>query len=223
MGLLDIARLSTPDGLTFLFVSVIGYMLIKQHWLLFIMLPLSILVRTDLIVFVSLILFYLLVFYKRWRVLSVGALFLSIGLYFWVNMFYGNYGWGTVFYVTFIHRFIYPANANFDINIINYFMVLIKGISSFLITFQFLFYVSIMTLSAFLYIKTYGLISFYRVRTSSNVILFLSLLSLVYVFLHFLLFPSIDSRFFVGQYMLGALGFLFLLTENQTLNLRKNA
>ncbi|CAN0490779.1 unnamed protein product, partial [Scytosiphon promiscuus] len=74
-GINKVAALSGPDGLAFLMVAIIGYLFTRANWLIFIIASLSILVRTDLIIFGLMILSYFWVCKKSWRYLTVASIF----------------------------------------------------------------------------------------------------------------------------------------------------
>ncbi len=212
LGLLDIARLSSPDGLTFLTVCIIAYFLIRSKWAIFIILPLSILVRTDLIIFVFLISVYLFFYRKDWRYIALGDFVLCLLIYVFINEYYGHYGWSTVFYFTFIEKLTHPADATIHLSVGDYLKGLSFGVRNAFIDKSFFSYLGITLLSVLLLPKCYTL----KLHKNNifNIIFFTLIISFLYVVVHFLLYPTIWNRFFVGQYILGAAGFLYLLSHN---------
>lgn len=216
--LLDIARFSTPDGLAFLFIIMATYSVLKKHWSIFLLLPASILVRTDLLIYALLMLACLFVSYKNWRIPVVTVFIMCVTLYFAINKFYGSYGWSSVFSYTFIHKYVEPANVIHKVTFSDYFSVWFAKKYEILLDIPFFIYIIVMFYSAFMCIKKYGLRVLSEITKPENIILSISLISFGYVVIHVILFPVVWPRFFAGQYLLGTLGLFFLLTQANKCN-----
>ncbi|MGB2691577.1 MAG: hypothetical protein WBC96_03690 [Thermodesulfobacteriota bacterium] len=210
-GLIEVAKLGTPDGLAFLMVTIIAYLFTRIHWSILIIIPISILVRTDLIIYAVLILGYLLIYYKAWRYLTIASILSSALIYYLVNQYFGNYGWMTVFYFSFIEPITHPADFTIQISLIEFLKSYKVGIVSMLFNPPFLVYIAITILSLFLLAKSQGR-NLYEKRTF-NLMRYISLSSFLYIAIHFLLYPSIWNRFFIGQYMLGLAILLYLMSN----------
>lgn len=210
-GVIEVAKLGTPDGLAFLMVTIIAYLFTRIHWSILIIIPISILVRTDLIIYAVLILGYLLIYNKAWRYFTVASLLTSVLIYYLVNQHFGNYGWMTVFYFSFIERITHPADFTVEISLIEFLKSYKVGTITMLLNPPFLVYIAITILSLFLLAKSqvknlYEKQTFYLMR-------YISLSSFLYIGIHFLLYPSIWNRFFIGQYMLGLAILLYLMSN----------
>lgn len=211
LGAFVVARSSSPDGLAFLIVAIIFYLLLKDHWAVLLVLSLSLLVRTDLLVFVLLILGYLFVTHSRWRIGIVIALFLCLAFYSGINHFYGNYGYATLFWNTFIERLPYPAEASITLDWANYRHAFTQGLLSiYFFSKSLLVYIVLLALTILLYLKMRSQKTFDEQNLRAP--LTIAILAFISVVIHFLLFPSILTRYFSGQYFLCSVVFLMILT-----------
>jgi hypothetical protein len=207
-GLLDVAKYSTPDGLAFLMVSLVVYLFVRSHWAILIILPVCVLVRTDLIIFTSLVAICLLIFIRSWALATVFSLAASIAAYLFVNRHYGNYGLITTYYVTFVQALTHPASATVDFGWLDYLRVLKSGVREALRNSAFVLFSGATLLAVYLTFRDRKSIDLRNALAKKMVAVLI--FSLVYVALHFVIFPDIEERFFVGQYTCG-LAVLFLL------------
>ena len=212
-GILKVSKLATPDGLAFLTLSLMAYLFIRMNRLILILIPLSILVRTDLIIYAVIILVYLGVHKRHWRYQVLASAGASVLCYYLVNSYFGNYGWVTLFHFAFIEFLPYPADADIHFNIIEYLSVLPQSIGGMITNGPFLTYAAITILNLYLLSK-YGL----RELISKPLplqMLYIAFASFVFIILHFLLFPAIEARFFFGHYLLSTGVFLYLLSSEE--------
>lgn len=217
-GLLDIARSSTPDGLGFLIITIIVYLFTRSNWLIFIALPLAVLVRPDLIIFGFIILAYYLICNKPWRLFSIAGILASLIFYLGFGYYFGNYGWATLFHHSYVEFFIYPADANFKLGITEILQAYRSEIPKILFINNFWFYIAIMILSLFIILQNYSANE--QKQKPYNLMLIVLLSSFLYIIFHYALFPVINSRFFVGQYLLGSIILLYLMSEKFIANAR---
>jgi hypothetical protein len=213
-GGIENARLSTPDGLAFLYSGTLTYLFLRRSrwapWLL----PVAILIRTDLIFLVALFAVYLFWFEKAQRISATVSLLASLTTYLVINKVFGNYGWSTVFYLVFISDFTlnYPADKDIHISFIQYFHAVLTGARKIIENDKFNAFIGISLLHAGTLLGTkrlaVSLHSFMSQRINA-----LAAISISYVFIHFLVFPAGYSRFFTAQYLTGLLCFLSLLTQ----------
>ncbi|MEE9327298.1 MAG: hypothetical protein V3U71_08365 [Cocleimonas sp.] len=215
-GAHDVARMVTADSLAFLWVGLICYSFLEQRWLAFFtLLILSVLVRTDMIILVTLFLFYLFVFKKNIRIASLITLLLSVGAFIFVNKYTGNYGWSTVFYYALVsdmmatHPEVY---STYGINITQYFTALFSNLSLFFYDIPTLFFEAFVSLQLIILLLTKKVNQTYKSLLNLPMFI-LTLISIAYVFSHYLLFPLLDSRFFVGQYFLTGLILLTAISQ----------
>ncbi len=230
-GTPKIAHFSSPDGLAFLWTSILAYFFIRRHKLFLWILPLSIFVRTDMIFLVALFLAYLFWSYSKERRKSirihqkpklriiktlrgsvVAAGVASLAIYLVINAIYGNYGWATVFHLMFIDRINYPADTVVHVEFMQYIKIVMQNLPSMLQNNAFDLFVGIFILLMAL------LLNLNEIRKSfvslmSQRIDALMVISFLFVIIHYVIFPEDDSRFFIGQYLIGLLVFLSLLTR----------
>ncbi len=106
-GLLDIARLSTPDAMACFFSLWTVYALIKKGSMVFILAALLPLVRTDALILSLLVLAY--TFVNGRKAMSVASAIAAGALYLFATKSNGGYGWLTLFNMSFISKSPYPA------------------------------------------------------------------------------------------------------------------
>lgn len=211
LGALQVARIITPDGLAFLAVALVFYLLLQESRPVLLVLPLLLLIRYDLIIFVLLIILYIFVTHGRWRLWSVGSAFLALLLFTAVNQFSGSYGYATLLWVSFVESVSYPAHVQAQLSWSLYAPILLRGLSD-LIHFysSFLGYTALVVLSFLLFLRIRER-DRAEARAQQN-LLALSFLVFLSVVIHFLVFPAMWPRFFAGQYFLGAMIFLIVLS-----------
>lgn len=205
LGVLNVARIGTADGLTFLFVSCILVCLINYRYrkfkaVLLLVLPLSVMVRTDLILFAVLIYTFRFFYSKNHhdRLLLVTSLVCAVGTYFFVNIYYSNYGWTTLIHHTFYGYMNYPANSHLSpIGFYEFFSLIKQQTISWFNRFPFWSTLGWMVFYAILCVKTYRL---KQCRCGHKFdILVLGTISCLYIVMHLILFPSYTERHFLGQ------------------------
>lgn len=213
-GAVENARLSTPDGLAFLYTGILTTLFLRHsrwtHWLM----PLAILVRTDLVFLVALFSVYLFWFEKTQRKAATVSLLASLVTYLVINSVFGNYGWSTVFYLVFVSEFTlnYPANKEIHISLEQYSHALFKGIQQMIESDKFNAFIGISLVHAGTLPGSKRLAAS-RHNFMAQRINVLAVISVIYVLIHFLVFPAGYSRFFTAQYLTGLLCFLSLLTQ----------
>ena len=218
LGIFNAAQYVTADTLAFLWIGLISVAFIRKHWMVYPLIALSVLMRTDLAVLVAIMLSYIFFFWPGSRLkASITAVLAGI-LYLSVNNFVGNYGWSTVFYYVFISNMTATHPAEFSQLGISFRLYAYQVISNLI----WIFYEAEFWLFAVFMLIQYLMFYHLTVPGSSYVeklkqyltdpIISLTLISGVYVFLHYLLFPAMWTRFFLGQYMIGALGLLYTIS-----------
>ncbi len=212
-GLLDIARLSTPDGIAFLGVVVCGGLFLKDRAALLAVLPLLVMLRTDLILFTLPMLGYLL-FWSTHRKLAilVSGSGLCVLFYLMYHSF-ENPGWAATFYCAFIEKPLYPMSAKLEVNFLQYLTATIKGVKSVANNRAFLVYICVLGSSLHLIlteVKSRGNSSVLQEKATAIIAI-----SLFYIVMHFALYPTFTERFFVGQYVLTTFAFFELLSRNR--------
>ncbi len=204
-----VVRFGGVDSFAFFWVvlTLIAYMH-RSAWLLP-LLALSVLVRTDLILYVGLM--FALVFlgdYSRWKLIGFWGV-VCAALYLWVNHWAGNYGWQTVFYFVFVTDMeaTHPSEySQLGIELQQYLQVLVRPqwVSKWL-----WFSVAAAVLAVALYL--------YRLREIREAdavgkFCLLGAVAIAYVVVHYLLFPAIFMRFFIAQYLIMLLALMAATT-----------
>ena len=215
---LGIARMVTADPLAFLWVGLISYAFIHKKWFfLFGLLVSSVSVRTDLLLLVAIILSYLIVFKPNLRLASIVTLIASIGVYWWVNNYAENYGWHTVFHYAIVSDMSATHPLEYGSRLITpaqYVSEIVSNLSGFIdepplllfLTLVFFQFILVFILAGS---KTKTFIS----NASKNKTVVLTVISVLYVAAHYLLFPLLENRFFVAEYMIALLGLLVIISN----------
>ncbi len=218
-GILDVSQTVTADSLAFFWTGLICFAFMQAHWrLLFLFLVLSVMMRTDMIVLVALFTGYFILFQPDLRKLAIVSMLASLGVYFVVNSVVGNYGWSTVFYLAFVSNMTatHPVEySSFGVTIEQYISAVTGNLKLIFYDVPFLLFGITITLQAIIFWLSQnkgGSVWDTLLHIHKTPVLVLSLLSVIYLLLHYLLFPAIWARFFVGQYMIGLLGLLFVVT-----------
>ncbi|MYC15318.1 MAG: hypothetical protein F4Y39_16475 [Gemmatimonadetes bacterium] len=213
----NLSNLSTPDALAVLIVFISYSLLLRQRKELLLVLPLSVLIRTDLLILVGVFYVYLFIF-KDWekKYILLSALLGIIG-YCWVNWQFDNYGWSTVFHYTFIKRQTHPGQQAIVVDLNTYYQILKRNIFKYHPKF-FLFFVSYLVAIAWSIALIMKHIKTFNERPNDIMLdlLFLVSSSVIYVLMHYFLFPAPWLRFFAGNYVLAYCMLCFLLLRVKT-------
>ena len=218
LGIFNAAQYVTADTLAFLWIGLISVAFIRKHWTVYPLIALSVLMRTDLAVLVAIMLSYIFFFWPNSRLkASITAVLAGI-LYLSVNDFVGNYGWSTVFYYVFISNMTATHPEQFSQFGISFQLYAYHVVSNLIWIFYesefWLFIVFIFTQYLMFFHLTNSCSSYIEKigKYLKDPIISLTLISATYVAIHYLLFPAMWTRFFLGQYMIGALGLLYTIT-----------
>jgi len=204
VGILDLARYSTPDALMFFAVIATAYLyLTKKLNILFILLPLIIGIRTDFILFSVLMVIAMYYANKCDALKCVLSICVSILIYFSIGIFYSNPGWSTIFYFTLVNIIPRPISTPHELTPVMYVTALFKGVISMLINKAFNIYA--LAAAIWLYKMRDIKHASQLFKEQFNV---LAIISFVFIVLHFILFPATYDRYFISAYMLGVLSLL---------------
>ena len=213
-GTIQAARLATADGLAFLYTGLMSLAFLRQSRWLFALMPLAMLVRTDLIFVVGLMLGYRFLFHPNDRVLALLSLAVTLIFYSLINQHFGYYGWKSLFYLVFVTEYgmFYPADTVPQVSLGDYFAALKTGLLKLAESDAFAAFAMIFTMQLALMFRLDGLRGSW-IRFTREPLYALSAIGVIYVLVHFLVFPLGIPRFFIAQYTTGLLVFLALLTE----------
>jgi hypothetical protein len=202
MGFLRLAGTSTPDAMSALAIIVCYRLLLRRRRVLLAVLPLCVLVRTDLLILAGLFAAYLW-FARGWnRGLVAASLVAAVALYLGVQAWSGHYGWATVFDYTFRHRSTHPADYPHAVTLQSYLEVLGGRMVRLLVEPRFLVSTAAV-LAGLAVVRRCDAPVAGPPTVDRHDALFALASTLAYTGLHFLVFPVIWTRFHAGPYALG--------------------
>ncbi len=202
-GVLDVARFEGADALSFCFFAMAVYFINKRHWLGLLLIALLPITRSDMIVMVLILAPYCFIVYKNARIAVVLSAVVGFVLYMLCNGIYGNYGWQKQFYVVHVQYLAYPADVETVVTPELYLQGLFRGSKKIIYNNPFMFFVlGFGVVCAYLFnrYKRQGMEAL-----NHNVVAWLAFLGGLFVFAHYIIFPSMNVRYFAGQYILVAL------------------
>ncbi len=211
-GALNVSRYSTPDGLAFC-ASVLSIYLFLQRrtTLLLAFLPVTVGVRTDLVLFIYPLLAFVFVIdaNRRWAVaLSAVA---TAAVYVAITRYWSNPGWAVTLYYTQVQILTHPISHPPTLTVQDYFHTLAKGSKNLAVNPRFILYLLTVFCSIGFIVdklKTTPLRSVIASPVDA-----LAIISMFFVASHFILFPVSYSRFFSGAYVIQAFSLLAMITE----------
>lgn len=206
-GILNVARLSTPDALATLVTIGLYWLLVRNRitWLLAAF-PLIIFVRTDLILLMPLFLIYLWALSRAPRIQIVLSAVLTIAAYLTLNHFIVDGDpWSSLIGYNYGVKPTHPDTYSFHIAPSDYLSFVITGLKSFSYNPMFFMYCALSITGIFLFASRFFFGSDKQAASSLNFdLLFLLVSCVIYIVVHFLLFPVTWIRFFAAQYSLVA-------------------
>jgi len=195
--MINSASYCTPDSLSTFIILLAMYFLFfnKRLYIALSLMILSIFARPDNIFLLS-ILSGILLFdknYSRRKVTIILSFVIGILCIFIINAWSGSYGYSTLFYHSFIERLTTPAQVNVSYEPALY----IKGMLNWIFTFK-NSYISIqmIILLITIYIK---LISNKKLNSDFDLLILIAMGSSIVI--HYIVFPLMDDRFFISQYI----------------------
>lgn len=188
--IIRMARLSTPDSLSALFLLLItvAYLYRSNWFLIFLLMAISVMTRTDNVIWCSILLLLEALYSseKKSKGLMLLFMFVLASIYLIINHLYSNGGWEILFYSTFIERQNFPLSQTPSLTIGNYIWTMFTRTPEYLpwilLIFIGLYYLKIKNLKVLL-------------KSRGSKIVLACILSF---FSKFVLFPSFDSRFYFG-------------------------
>lgn len=197
-GILDLARLSTPDAIAcFLGLSCIATLLANSSWSLFLaaILPIA---RTDFVLLSFLVAIY--EFYRGAQFKSMASLAISLLIYFVINNTNANYGWATLFNFTFMGLTPYPADLVPSSDIREYLRPYYSSATHIIFHSHFPIYM----------VAAYAVAINVRTLFSRHEVIAMVVLPMLFVLFHLALYPAYYHRFFVFA---AAVVFVWLLSQ----------
>lgn len=205
LGGYDLAQSVGPDGLAFLFIALCTLLFLREkHRLLFWLLPVAAVIRTDLILFVFVIGFAVLRVgrLENTRLLLVSFIIASL-IYVSVTLWAGSYGYSTLFHFVFVSGMSAPYPEVFSgesISLNEYATAVVKGLFQIRYDTPFLVSLVLSLVYLFLFLGHQRVSKETLVNAFNNRLFLLFATAVAYFMLHFALFPVTWSRFFVGCY-----------------------
>ncbi len=206
-GLMNVARLATPDSLaTLTTIALYALLLRGQVSALLVLLPLSVLVRSDLLVLAGFFHLYFLVTQRASRSYVVISGITTVACYLILTkVIFEADAWSSLIGYNFGDKPTHPDTYVFDISFGSYLSYLNEGLLSLSYNPMFFVFCMMCVMGISFYSSRFV---FGKVQTSITQrhadLLFLLVSSAGYVALHFLLFPVIWIRFFAAQYSMVA-------------------
>jgi len=206
-GLMTVARMATPDSLATLVTIALYFLLIRNRVaLLLILLPLTIFIRSDLIVLTGLFYLYFFITNRISKIAIIGSAVATVAAYLVLNNFIIEAdAWSSLIGYNFGDKPTHPQEYVFEVTLSGYFSYLLQGLQSFSYT-PIFFVFCMLAVTGIAQFSS----SYFYAKDSSEVsvqhgdILFLLVSCVAYYVLHFLLFPMTWTRFFAAQYSLVA-------------------
>lgn len=211
-GVADLARYSTPDGMAFLAVIFSAYLYFRDRIvLLLIFLPLMLCIRTDLILYTIPLLFVIFASKREYRTKVATSILMSVLLYFLIGALSKNPGWSTIFYFTFVQHLTHPLSMPYTLTANHYLHALVDGLKGIKNSEAFLLFsiFSLYCLGAIINRATTT--SFFCALRSPAASL--PIVFAIFVFSHFVLFPVVWNRFFIGPYLIVTFSLLIMMTD----------
>ncbi len=206
-GLLTVARIATPDSLATLTTITLYFLLIRNRVLLLLfLLPMTIFVRSDLIILTGLFFAYFFFTNRISKFAVVASAIATVAAYLVLNyVIIEHDAWSSLIGYNFGDKPTHPAEYEFTVTISGYFSYIMEGLVSF--SYNPIFFVFCMF--AVTGIVQYSSRFFFthgrtKVSLQHIDILFLLVSCAAFLGLHFLLFPVTWTRFFAAQYSLVA-------------------
>lgn len=196
LGMPEVARLSTPDGLALLGVITSSIAFMSRAWLLLCaLLPLLVGIRTDLILWVAPLALAIGALAPGHKKACAGiALLLAVGAYGWINWHHHNPGWAVIFKFTLISNAQPPSSLSASLTWAEYASVLIREAKMLLAHKAMLFYATVLLLASHLAWFEWKAKGFKAWATQPDNLL--QSVCLVFIGAHFMAFPVAWERFF---------------------------
>lgn len=199
------ARSTTPDMFWAVLLFLWVFLILKKQLLAWIfVLIFSLWVRTDNIIFIGVLLFYMKFLapneYKINYKIFVLSTILTLGFYKWINTYFHNFWYWKLYYNSFIEPISYPSSFDAVVSNRQVFSILKDKIASLIalrdnkpITyFPFIIVLSMFSL----------LYSSKNLIKINNIYIALMLISVFTLLFKFAIFPNIQERYFVSYFVL---------------------
>ena len=198
-GVLEVARFEGADALSFFGYAIVVFLFLKRSWWTLAILVLLPLTRSDMIIYcVPALIYFACVFRERLLLVAL-AIAACLAVFLGVNYAFDNYGWTKQFYVVHMQYLSYPADTTVSFSFYQYITAVLRGTVHLIINyhFQFFFLMAVIVCSAcYMRLRDRGICG-----VREEYALGLCILSIFFVIAHFLVFPIMHTRYFVGQYL----------------------
>lgn len=222
VGALDSARQFSPDSLAFLVFSALFLSYLKRHWSFYLVFVLAVGVRTDLIVLLVFCTLYAWLMEPEHRLRISLAFVIAFVLYKTINTVTGNYGWAASHYHVFETGMQATDPRQFSDHVVtlqSYFRAIV--VNAYKIAFHPELWVALMSafVSALVFMKGgewqggRSIWATIQGAFRSEPLLAPWLISLMYIAAHYVMFPLLETRFFVGCYAILVFTFLAVLSR----------
>ena len=206
-GMLKVATQSSPDGLAFFMVAVLVLLLARRSRWTLVLVPVSVLARADLLLFGLPVLGFVWFRGDGRRSLILLSAAAAVVTTVVVCRWSGHYGMRTLLYCNYVKFLPYPADTEFHLHFADYLVGWRQGLRKLLFNTPFFVFVTVIMAAALCLLRSSLCFGERRMKW------FLIVGSTFYVTIHFVLFPSMMERFFIGQYLMGAMALVWILGE----------
>lgn len=213
------ARSTTPDMFGAVLLLIWVFLILKKQaiwWIL--VLILSLWVRTDNIIFIGVLLFYMKFFaygeYKiNWKVFIWGSI-LALGFYKGINTYFHNFGYWKLYYNSFIEPISYPSSFDAVVSNKEVYLILKEKIAS-LIALR-----DNKPITYFPFMMILAMISVvYSLKNGvklNNIYIALLLISVFTLVFKFIIFPNIQERYFVSYFVIIFIALIKLMFQEES-------
>lgn len=190
----DLARYSTPDGLSTLIILAAFFLLIERRDIrsALALLTAGIAIRPDDILLLLIAALYIAVFHRKRLLWAIGSSLVGIAVYLGETMWAGSYGWKTLFYHSFVQLLPAPSGFASPLSLGEYLWIYALQANP----------RNLGSIVLFILLNLLAIAMYYRqVRTEVSWFHLLMVNSL-FMLTHWLLFPGEKDRQFVASYLL---------------------
>lgn len=184
----------TPDPLSGMFFFLACYFFVesKQKWSVILLFPPLILTRPDLIMFAGLVLLCWFLLQKNYRIYATLIVCALTAQYLTQSYLSGNYGWKVLFHHSFVEKLAAPESFTPVLTFTDYVKVYLKQIYA-RETATLFFWCSVALVAS---------LHLYRIFGYKSALTQLSVINLIYICVHWLVFPEQHYRLLFTSYVL---------------------
>jgi len=202
-GIPAFAAYSTPDGMAILTVAGLASLFLDRRWMaVLVLVPLSVCVRTDLLLLAAPLGAAVAVAAPRFRIGAIASIAVTVAATFALNRATGYPGWETIFHFTLIEKTPYPISQPPEVGLATYLKVLAGGLFRIPLDPGLALFVAILAVGGVQIVRR-APDDRRRALRSPPVLLLAA--GAAFVLLHFAAFPVLWARFFAATYVVSGI------------------